>query len=402
MEIKADEARLKHVMEPDDFSLVLGGPLYQLFRRAQLSDSVLGHLRKRILFISLFTWLPLLILSVMEGTAIGNVKVPFLMDIEAHARYLLALPLLIAAELIVNERLRSVLRNFLNRKLIPEDSRGRAEAALFSAFRLRNSVIAELILILVVYTFVVVVWGRHFVMHTATWYASVGDDGKLKPTLCGLWYGYISIPIFQFILMRWYFRLFIWARFLWQLSRIKLDLVPTHPDNVGGLGFLANTVYAFAPILAAHGVLLSSMIANRIFYMGAKLPDFKIEICAMLLLVLAIVLCPLLVFMPQLSRAKRKGLTEYGTLAMRYVREFDQKWLRDGAGSDEALIGSADIQSLADMGGSFDIIRGMRLIPFTTQALAQLAIITLLPLFPLLLTMFSLTQLIDRLVSTIL
>ena len=77
----------------------------------------------------------------------------------------------------------------------------------------------------------------------------------------------------QFLLLRWYFRLFIWARFLWQVSRIELKLMPLHPDRCGGLGFLASVSYAFSPLLLAQGVLLAGMMANRIFYMGAKLPN---------------------------------------------------------------------------------------------------------------------------------
>jgi hypothetical protein len=57
--------------------------------------------------------------------------------------------------------------------------------------------------------------------------------------------------------LRWYFRIFIWMRFLWQVSRIELSLVPTHPDRVGGLGFLGNTVYAFTPLAVAHGAQLA-------------------------------------------------------------------------------------------------------------------------------------------------
>jgi hypothetical protein len=52
---------------------------------------------------------------------------------------------------------------------------------------------------------------------------------------------------------------------------------------------------------------------------------------------------PLLVFAPQLSVARRKGLREYGTLAESYVRELDAKWLRGGAPTDERFIGSADM-----------------------------------------------------------
>jgi hypothetical protein len=146
-----------------------------------------------------------------------------------------------------------------------------------------------------------------------------------------MWYGYLSLPIFQFLLCRWYFRIFIWARFLWQVSRIDLTLVPTHPDRVGGLGFLSNTIYAFAVLAAAHGALLAGLLANRILYLKAALTEFMVEVAIMVAFMLCLALGPLLVFAPQLAAVKRTGLREYGTLAERYVRAFDAKWLRGGA-----------------------------------------------------------------------
>jgi hypothetical protein len=216
-----------------------------------------------------------------------------------------------------------------------------------------------------------------------------------------VWYGYVSVPFFQFLLIRWYFRLFIWARFLWQVSRLDLSLVPTHPDRVGGLGFLANTVYAFMPLAVAHGALLAGLLANRIFYLGAALPEFKAEIAVVVVFLLGVVLGPLLVFAPQLAEAKRKGNREYGTLAERYVREFDAKWLRGGAPADEALVGSGDIQSLADLGNSFEVVRTMRLAPVTSQAIFQLVVATLAPIVPLALTMMSLEELLKQLIGIV-
>ena len=96
--------------------------------------------------------------------------------------------------------------------------------------------------------------------------------------MAGWWLGLVSLPVFQFILLRWYFRLFIWTSFLWQVSGIELQLVPTHPDRAGGLGFLGAVAYAFAPVLLAQGAMLAGMIANQIFYAGATLPQFKVEI----------------------------------------------------------------------------------------------------------------------------
>ena len=384
--------------EPQDFSLVLGGPLFQLFRRSHLSGDALELVRQRIIIISLLAWLPLLLLSALEGQALGgSAAVPFLLDVEVHVRFLVAVPLFIAAELVVHQRMRFVVRQFLDRNLIPESAMTRFDAAIASAFRLRNSVLAEVLLIAFVYVVgVLLVWRQYTALATATWYAVPTVSG-LQLSLSGMWYGYVSLPIFQFLMLRWYFRFFIWMRFLWQVSRIDLSLVPTHPDRVGGLGFLANTVYAFTPLAVAHGAMLAGMIANRIFYLGAALPDFKIEIAVLVVFLLGIVLGPLLVFAPQLAQAKRTGNREYGTLAERYVREFDAKWLRGGAPADEPFVGSGDIQSLADLGNSFEVVRTMQIAPITRDAILRLAAATLAPIVPLLLTMMPLEELLKKL-----
>ena len=128
---------------PPDFSLVHGGPLFQFFLRAHLSDDALELARKRIIVIALLAWLPLLLLSALEGQLIGgSVAVPFLMDVEVHIKFLVAIPLLISAELVVHRRMRLLVRQFLDRKLIPESAMPRFDAAIHSAFRLRNSALA--------------------------------------------------------------------------------------------------------------------------------------------------------------------------------------------------------------------------------------------------------------------
>ena len=397
----ADEASPS---DPYDFSVILGGPLYQLVRRSHLDDSAFHHVFRRIVVISLFAWLPLLILSMVRGRAWGSeVSVPFLADLEVHVRFLVALPLLIGAELVVHQRMRPVVRQFLERGLIPDTTRPRFDAAWASAMRLRNSVAAEVLLIAFVYLVgAFYIWPNYIALKVPTWYSQPATGGGKGLSVAGWWFVYVSLPAFQFILFRWYFRLFIWARFLWQVARCELSLVPTHPDRAGGLGFLSGIVIAFAPLLAAHGAALAGLLANQIFYRGAKLTDFKVELVVVVAVLLLMVLGPLMFYVPQLSRTRRTGLREYGTLAQRYVREFDAKWLRGGAPAGEPLVGSPDIQSLADLGNSFDVIREMSLVPFNRNTVVQLAVITLLPVAPLLLTMISFEELLGQLVKVVL
>lgn len=315
--------------DPPDFSLVLGGPLFQLLRRARLSDDALTLVRRRVLIISLFAWLPLLVLSALEGELLGgSAAVPFLMDVDVHVKFLVVIPLLIAAELVVHQRMRPLVIQFLKQDLIPEGARAGFDAAVASAMRLRNSVLAEVLLIAFVYGFgILFLWRHYMVLHTTTWYATPLVGGTTL-TLPGMWYGFVSLPILQFLVVRWLFRLFVWGRFLWQMSRLDLNLVPTHPDRAGGLGFLSSVLFAFIPLAAAFGAMLAGTLANRIFYSGAKLPEFKMQIAAGVILLIFLLVGPLLVFAPRIAQAKRTGLLEYGALAQRYVREFDTKWLR--------------------------------------------------------------------------
>jgi hypothetical protein len=403
IKMKATDTQSSH--ELPEFSLVLGGPLFQLLVRSRLATTDLELMKRRVVLITLFAWLPILTLSLVDGKAWGSIGLPFLYDIEMQVRFLITLPLLIAAELLVHQRLRLVVGQFIERDIITEAVLPRFKEVIASAMKLRNSVAIELILFILIFVGGYYFWStisgiEKIGTGTGTWYAAATDGGT-QLTPAGYWYIFVSRPLFQFILVRWYFRLFIWARFLWQTSRLELDLIPTHPDRAAGLGFLGASIASFTPLLLAHGALLAGLIANPIFFAGAKLTDFKLEIIGGVGVLLFFLLGPLLVYTPCLMRAKRAGLREYGMLASRYVREFDSKWVRGGAADDEQLIGNSDIQSLADLGNSFQVIREIQPFPFSRDAVIRLVVITLIPVSPLVLTMIPLEELIKKLLGAI-
>ena len=316
------------------------------------------------------------------------------MDIEIHVRFLLALPLLIIAELVVHQRIRPLVNLFLERGLVPENALGQFNTAIKSAMKLRNSATIEVTLILLVYLVgILFIWRTQIALDISSWYGEeVNGSTRLSPA--GWWLTLVSLPLFQFLLVRWYFRLIIWTRFLWQVSKIPLQLIPTNPDRAAGLGFLSQVCYAFSPLALAQGALLAGVLSERIFFSGASFTEFKIEIVGLAILILISILGPLLAFTPQLLTAKRKGLIDYGNLAQIYVQEFDQKWIRNYGTVTEPLIGSSDIQSLADLKSGIDIIASTRAFPFNLQHVIQLVVITLLPVAPLLLTTFSLEELL--------
>jgi hypothetical protein len=218
-------------------------------------------------------------------------------------------------------------------------------------------------------------------------------------TFAGYWYAFVSIPIFQFILVRWYFRFFLWFQFLWRVSRLKLKLIATHPDRAGGLGFLGHSTYAFGPILFAQGAILAGIIAGRVLYDGQSLLALKMEAAGCVIFFVVVILSPLLVFIPCLMRAKRQGLRTYGSLASRYVEGFEKKWVNGDDRKGEEFIGSADIQSLADMGNSFAVVQEMRLVPFGLKNVARLSLATAAPMLPVMLTTFSVDEVMMRVIT---
>ena len=383
----------------EEFSLVLGGPLYHLLLRYKLIQPPLGHVGWRIGVITAIAWLPLVVLTIFAGRFAGNVDVPFLYDFEVQVRLLFALPLLVLAELLVYVRMRTLTAQFVERQIITEDVRPAFNAVIASAMRLRNSLVAEIVLLLLAFIVGPRVWRAALALRSHTWYARVGLPNL---TIAGYWYAYISVPIFQFILLRWYYRIAIWYRFLYQVSRLDLNLVALHPDRCCGLGFLGTVVFSFAPLLMAHSGIVAGYIANRIFRQGAALPDFRFELLGLAIMLLAIVLGPLCVFTPKLNRARLAGLRTYGAFSSDYVVSFADKWTRGGNPDHEPLLGSADIQSLADLANSFAVVKEVKLIPFGKETIIGFLVVIALPLSPLAFTMFSPEELLKRLIGVLL
>src|SRR5437764_14794496 len=136
--------------QSEEFSLVLGGPLYQLLRRSRLNQPSFGNLGWRIAVITGLAWLPLAPLTILGGRFAGAVPVPFLYDFEVHARLLFSVPLMILAELVVHVRMRAIASQFVERQIVTEKVRPAFNAVLASAMRLRNSLAPEIALLALV------------------------------------------------------------------------------------------------------------------------------------------------------------------------------------------------------------------------------------------------------------
>jgi len=391
----ADSSRPNEVPE---FSLVEGGPANYIFNRLGLCGPDLEPAYKRAVVLAAAAWLPLLILSLIEGRATGDtVSHPFLHDLTVHVRFLVALPSLIAAETAAHYLMGPRIRKFLTLNIVTDHDVPKFNAAVESAKRLSGSAWVEGSILLLVYTLGLYIW-LTLTPHTGpVWFATPNASG-MNLTPAGYWLVFVSVPMFQFFLVRWFVRFVIWLIFLARVARLDLKLIATHSDLAGGIGFLGQCTYGFGLVLFAEGSLLSAFIANEMFDGGHNLMDFKLEALASVLIYIAMALGPLLVFVPVMLRSKWAALNDYGALASRYVRAFDEKWIDRGDQTEESLLGAADFQSLADLSNSYEFLQDMRPVPFRTIEAAWLLALTVAPLAPLLLFEFSITELFSRMV----
>jgi hypothetical protein len=390
MPLSAHQVIVKWETVRGDFSLVHGGPLYRLLLRSNLIGPAFGRLGWRIGVITALAWLPMVPLTILGGRFAGVLREPFLYDYEVHTKLLFSLPLMILAEIVVYMRMRSIPAQFVERRIITINLRPAFDKAVSSAMRMRNSVFAEIALLLLVVLSGHYIWPDSRAPDSDTWYATV-IDSVLRPTPAGRWYAFVSVPVFQFILLRWYYRLFIWSRFLFQVSRLDLNLVPLHPDRCCGLGFLGNVTSAFWPLLMAHSALAAGFVATLIVRDGTTLLDYKFELIGMALFLLLIFLAPLCVFIPKLNSATLAGFQTYGRLENAYAVNFAGNGIQgDTAEGERFRRSAADIRSLVALGDSFRVVREIKLVPIDKETIVWLAAAIALPLAPLALTLFPL------------
>jgi len=225
----------------------------------------------------------------------------------------------------------------------------------------------------------------------STWFAP-SPNGGLSPV--GYYYAFVSLPIFQFLMYRWAYRMLVWTRFLWQVSKLDLLLTPTHPDGAGGLGFLGKGSVSFGIILFALSSVVSGAIASRILFGGAKLEQFELIYAALIVIALVVFTGPLMVFAPKLFRLKQDGLFRYGTLASQYTKAFESKWANGIKPAKEALLGTGDIQGLADLGNSCELVRKMRIVPIELRDFISIALPGVVPALPLVATVMPVGEIL--------
>ncbi|WP_147447040.1 hypothetical protein [Corallococcus sp. CA054B] len=355
-----------------DFSLVQETSLDRRHRFPRL-DRV--SLPARIAVLVLVSWLPLLVLSLLEG---GQLAHAFLRNVATHVEFLVSLPLLVAADGYIDMRLAAAVRHFVISELIDAKHLPRYEAIARDATRGRRNGLIEAGLMVIAFapSFVHV----PYLPNRPAWlHAEPG--GPL--TLAGWWYLAVSMPIIRFLLLRWLWRAILWAMFLFKVSRLPLAFVPTHPDATGGLGFLGTSQASFSVIVLA---LSATLTAQRLVHASsANLSGYALHLFAFALICLVVVFSPMMFFFRQLLMAKRRGDHAYSGVASWHSRRFEQRWFHHEIPKGLEPLGAPEFSSQTDLNTSFTAARDMRWFPVDIRAALAVVAAAMAPMVPLLL-----------------
>jgi hypothetical protein len=368
----------------ETFSLTQGGPFYRLQVRFGPARGARARVLHRALLATLIAWLPLLVLSIIQGTAYGKqVQIPFLRDLAVNVRFLVALPILILAESGIDSDWRLLVLHFLQSGLIKESELPSFEALLNRVTRLRDSLLPEAVMAVLAYGSFL--FGSHtevLIGNASNWHTpSLGLSPRLSPA--GWWFALVSTPFFRFLLLRWAWRMFLWTLFLWRVSKLKLCLVATHTDLAAGLGFLSIGQKRFAPVVFAGGAVVAGEVGNAIAYSGATLAGMKFVLVGYGVLAVLVLVAPLLVVTPTLHKTKTRALLSYGSLVTSHNQAFAARWIGADAPQGDEILGNPDPSSLIDLGSSFQIVQQMRVVPINRSTLIVLVASAAAPMVPL-------------------
>lgn len=382
-------------VDASDFSLTACGPIDRLQARLGLAATEPPRLVYRALALALIAWLPLLLMTIFWAPDTPP-AVTFAQDIASHVRFLLVIPMLVLAEASIGRRTRMVALGFATSGLIRTEDGARYVSLIRRTRKLADSFLAEAAILVLAFAAIRLTVQAVTADGVTLWYEEASGTGE-KLAAAGWWYAYGASTIALFLLFRWAWRFSVWSWFLRGVAKLKLRIMVTHPDRAGGLGFVTVGHNAFGVCVFALSAMVAAAAANRILHEGVQLREYQSAIAGFVVVVAALSVAPLASFMPLLVVAKRKGLIQYGELASRYVEMFEEKWIERRP--DDSLLGSGDIQSLADLGGSFERVDTMRAVPFDRRTIIAFVAAAAAPMLPLLLTVMPLRAMVQLLLK---
>lgn len=382
----------------EEYSLITGG----LFRKVQMKLGVHNHQGVLALAGICFAWLPLVILTTLDGTLYSGASLPFLKDVAMHARILIALPVLILIRNVINIKSTAVIK-YMSESLLDEDERKTMLSGTLPRLRsLACGSFTEIILILIVLGSVFSlaqgsVYGG-IQGDATTWkFAGIPEDNVMSPA--GKWAFFVSIPFFQFLLLQWLWRYVVWMMLLFRFSSSPLKLLPTHADRSGGLGIIILAQRSFSFIFVAGSLVISGQL--MVYIMNSPDDILMVQRVGLGYIILCVILLilPLLFFIGKLVRTKQLGLLHLSKLGTELSRTFEEEWLNDKPILKRIEDRHVDSSMAYDYSSMYDLLQQLRVVPVTLRDVIGLVVSLALPFIPILFIYYSAAEVLEKIIG---
>ena len=362
------------VAAPEAVFSLLDDPLMRLLRALHLAPQAGFRAPGRAVLIALLSWVPIAAWAAATGRlgalafSDGAVR-----HLELHVRCLLALPLLVLSEPIADRVIGAIVANFPVSGLVRDIERPAFDRVITSTKRLRDSGLVWSVIAAIVVLVTLIGAGRPLDAQAAD--AAGGGFGRL-------WSTFMVRPLFLIVLLSWLWRLVLtWVLFA-RVARLDLQLVPSHPDRVGGLGFVQLMPVGFSLVVFAISAVVCASVAQQIVEERVHLAQFQGPLIALVVLLVVLFLCPLTAFGPRLRRTRMLGRFQYGTLAGRHVRGLHERWVEGRAVEDDAILDAPEIGPAADVATLYELATRMRTLPISLQPLLAVLLPAVAPVLP--------------------
>ncbi|PZQ56125.1 MAG: hypothetical protein DI555_05670 [Novosphingobium pentaromativorans] len=357
------------------------GPPRRLARFVRASRPPFVKPMPRVLLVLAAGWLPLFVLTAVRAP---EQMQDLVRDIAVHARYAVATPLLVVAYSSCGRRLGVIVGNFARAGLLDAAGRQILTEQIAASRRLLQSRAAEVVaVVLAAASAAATLSGLSISEEMAAWTRNSGANAL---SMAGLWQFAISLPLLLTLWFGWLWRIAVWARLLIRISRLDLDLIASHPDQCGGLGFLGQSLRAFSTFAMALGAISAGRLGHN--HLAGTSSTFTDGVLAGGTVAVVVLLCvaPLCAFSDRMMQTWRRGSMAYGALATQLGMRLEAAWIDRGDGRDDGrgdgrppILEAPDFSAAADLFAVVGSVQTMRFIPVDTRSLVMLVTATLLP-----------------------
>lgn len=384
-------------------SLVRDDPPFRALRAAGLIPREgLGTVRRAVFF-ALLTWLPIAVWDLLVHPAVPGGE-PLLQHFSVHVRCLLAIPVLILAQGFAHKTTTRLLPWFVKSGVVPTEERPALEQVVHGVIRLRNAIGPWIVIagLVIAWTAIEpVIQDADDLSWASTSSVSAAGASEVHLGFGGWWFLFVARPIYIVLLLAWLWRVVLLTKLFRGIATLDLDLVPTHPDRVGGLGFVERFATIFGPVTFAISAVLASHWAHQVLYHDLPVKSLHAPAIVFLVVVLAVFLFPFLSFVGPLAAAKKRAELEYGALVGEHGSLVRRRWILKEKIGDDALgvIQAPEIGPIADAVSLFDAVEHMRAFPIGKRAVITIALPALVPILVVIAIKVPVRQILGKLLK---